>query len=41
MSCYLIFGNLRNRVWSDAYSSLLYVRRFGLVVFVCAILVPT
>ena len=19
MSCYLIFGNLRNRVWSDAY----------------------
>ena len=22
MSCYLIFGNLRNRVWSDAYDLL-------------------
>ncbi len=21
MSCYLIFGNLRNRVWSDAYNA--------------------
>ena len=25
MSCYLIFGNLRNRVWSDAYDDGLIV----------------